>query len=280
MVIAHQIFLPKNRSVKGVVGLVHGYGDHTNMFMMDIAIRLCNEGYAVLMMDMEGHGRSDGLHAYIPNFENIVTDQSDFFLEQMTSLSLQDKPFFVYGFSMGGAVAFQLASYPRYKQLQSHMKGVILSAAMVKVADDLKPPSFIVEILRIISRIYPLAPITPIPDILDKAYHRKDIYQKKLNDILHYKKRVRLHTGMTLMHVTDELSSRLSGLNKPVLILHGESDMVTDPKLSKDLYNQCSSIDKTLNIYPNCYHDMLAGESEEQVNKIYSDMIKWLNARI
>jgi hypothetical protein len=27
-------------------------------------------------LDNEGHGRSDGLHAYIPSFENLIRDQS------------------------------------------------------------------------------------------------------------------------------------------------------------------------------------------------------------
>ncbi len=42
-------------------------------------IRLAQAGYAVFGLDVEGHGKSDGLHAYIPSFNNIVDDTISYF---------------------------------------------------------------------------------------------------------------------------------------------------------------------------------------------------------
>ncbi len=101
MIMCNQQFIPNNRPILGVIGLVHGYADHTHLFYRDVAERFCNQGYVVLMMDHEGHGLSDGLHAYIPSFDDIVRDQCDYFLKKIETLSLQKYPFFVYGHSMG-----------------------------------------------------------------------------------------------------------------------------------------------------------------------------------
>lgn len=40
----------------------------------DTGIRFAQAGYAVFGMDVEGHGKSDGLQAYIPSFNDIVDD--------------------------------------------------------------------------------------------------------------------------------------------------------------------------------------------------------------
>jgi hypothetical protein len=42
-------------------------------------IRLAQAGYAVFGLDVEGHGKSDGLQAYIPSFNNIVDDTISYF---------------------------------------------------------------------------------------------------------------------------------------------------------------------------------------------------------
>jgi hypothetical protein len=53
MVMCNQQFIPKCGEVKGVVGICHGFSDHTHGFIMEFAIKLCNDGFAVLTMDVE-----------------------------------------------------------------------------------------------------------------------------------------------------------------------------------------------------------------------------------
>lgn len=47
-----------------------------NMFGLGTARRLVKAGFGVYGMDYEGHGKSDGLRAYIPNFDLLVDDVS------------------------------------------------------------------------------------------------------------------------------------------------------------------------------------------------------------
>ena len=88
-----QEYLPKNESnnnnngiyrseghnVKGVIFLCHGYGDSSSWFFRDIALRLVSNGYRVIGIDYEGHGKSDGLHVHIPCFITLVEDVCDYF---------------------------------------------------------------------------------------------------------------------------------------------------------------------------------------------------------
>lgn len=83
-----------------------------------------------------------------------------------------------------------------------------------------------------------------------------------------------------MLAATEDITARMEELSLPILLLHGGDDVITDPKLSQVLHDRCSSKDKTINIYPKAWHDMLFGEPEYLKKIIYSDIISWLNARL
>lgn len=63
----------------------------------------------------------------------------------------------------------------------------------------------------------------------------------------------------------------------PLLILHGEADKVTEPSVSKALFEKASSKDKKLNLYTDAYHQLLEGEPDEVIFGIFNDIISWLD---
>lgn len=63
----------------------------------------------------------------------------------------------------------------------------------------------------------------------------------------------------------------------PLLILHGEADTVTDPSVSKALYEKASSSDKKLVLYKDAYHSLLEGEPDEMIMRVFNDIVSWLD---
>ena len=61
------------------------------------------------------------------------------------------------------------------------------------------------------------------------------------------------------------------------MILHGEADIVTDPSVSKTLYEKAKSLDKKLILYKDAYHGLLEGESDELIFQVLDDIISWLD---
>lgn len=47
---------------------------HLLIFYSGVARRIAASGYAVFAMDYPGFGLSEGLHGYIPNFDDLVDD--------------------------------------------------------------------------------------------------------------------------------------------------------------------------------------------------------------
>jgi acylglycerol lipase len=83
-----------------------------------------------------------------------------------------------------------------------------------------------------------------------------------------------------LLNVSIDLESRLNEVTLPFFIAHGGDDKVTDPSVSKLLYESASSYDKAFKLYPGMWHSLTYGEFPENINKVFADVFDWLDERI
>ncbi len=74
----------------------------------------------------------------------------------------------------------------------------------------------------------------------------------------------------------DVNEERIHELDIPLLILHGEHDMLVPVDSSEQLIEEASSTDKTLKVYPDSPHTNLLDYNRYQV---YKDIEQWLDAR-
>lgn len=71
----------------------------------------------------------------------------------------------------------------------------------------------------------------------------------------------------------------LQQVSLPFLIVHGGDDKVTDPSVSKLLYESACSTDKTFKLYPGMWHALTSGEPPENIDLVFSDIVAWLDER-
>ena len=224
---------------KGVVVILHGYADHSSGLKHLTAHWLVKEGMHVVGMDYPGHGRSDGLHVHIPSFEPILDDLLQLIAqvkEEYPSL-----PYFLFSESMGGAIAFLLST--RHEAL---FAGAIFCSPMCQIAPEMTPPAFTVNFLLLLMRIAPQLPITPTPDVADLTFKRPEIYDQVKHSVVYYARMPRLATAANMLFSSLRIADQLHDLRLPFIILHGEDDKVTDPRMSKRMYDEAASTDKTL----------------------------------
>ncbi|RDX76084.1 Caffeoylshikimate esterase, partial [Mucuna pruriens] len=271
-------------SLKGLIFLCHGSIFFSLLHFLSIFLscmiigcfmalacgeRLASVGYVVFGVDYEGHGRSGGIRCLITKFDNIVDDCEEFFksicgkvsfynfisnnliiktlenilLSHSSLLDLQEymgKSKFLYGDSMGGSMCLVL-----HKRDPLFWDGVILVAPICKISEKLmKPIPMVVNVLTKIEDIVPKWKIVPTKNIINNAF--KD----------HGKRKV---------------------VKLPFLVLQGEKDTVTGPEISKALYDQASSKDKTLKLYIRMCYDVETGESDENITIVFANIIEWLD---
>lgn len=231
-------------------------------------------GFACFALDLQGHGHSEGLKGFVPNVDLVVEDCLSYFNSVQIDLQFQGLPSFLYGESMGGAICI-LIHFASPKAFD----GAILAAPMCKISDKVKPRWPIPEILTFLAKFLPTLPIVPTADLLDKSVK---VPEKKIiagMNPLRYRGKPRLGTVVELLRVTDYLSKRLGDVSLPFIVLHGNADVVTDPAVSRALYDEAKSEDKTIKIYDGMMHSLLFGETDENIELVRGDIISWLNHR-
>ncbi|CAN6330122.1 unnamed protein product [Urochloa humidicola] len=265
----------RKESPKALVFLCHGYAVECGVTMRGTGERLARAGYAVYGLDYEGHGRSDGLQGYVPDFQALVHDCDDYFTSIIRSHGPTVRHRFLLGESMGGAVALLL-----HRARPDFWTGAVLVAPMCKIADDMRPHPVVVNILRAMTSIIPTWKIVPTNDVIDAAYRTQEKRDEIRGNPYCYKDKPRLKTAFELLKVSLHVEANLlHQVSLPFLIVHGGADKVTDPSVSELLYQSAVSQDKTLKLYPGMWHALTSGESLNNVRMVFQDIIAWLDHR-
>jgi acylglycerol lipase len=259
---------------RALIFMIHGYGNDISWTFQSTAVFLAQMGFACFSLDLQGHGHSQGLKAFVPSVDLVVQDCLFFFNSIKKDQKFVGLPCFLYGESMGGAICL-LIHFADPKGFQ----GAILVAPMCKISDKVRPKWPIPQILTFLAKFFPTLPIVPTPDLLYKSVkvdHKKVIAQM---NPLRYRGKPRLGTVVELLRVTDILSKKLSDVELPFIVLHGSADVVTDPDVSRELYEEAKSEDKTIRVFDGMMHSLLFGETDENVEIVRNDILQWLNAR-
>ncbi|KAH9739358.1 Hydrolase 4 domain-containing protein [Citrus sinensis] len=270
-------WLPETSQPKGLVCYCHG-----------TARKLASSGYGVFAMDYPGFGLSAGLHGYIPSFDRLVDDVIEHYSKVKEYPEFRTLPSFLFGQSLGGAVALKV-----HLKQPNAWSGAILVAPMCKIADDMVPPFLVKQILIGIANILPKHKLVPQKDLAEAAF--RDLKNRELAkyNVIVYKDKPRLRTALELLKTTEgieheniivldiywiEKTSYLPDkVSLPLLILHGENDTVTDPSVSKALYEKASSKDKKCILYKDAFHSLLEGEPDDMIIRVFADIISWLD---
>ncbi|KAJ7543622.1 hypothetical protein O6H91_09G045500 [Diphasiastrum complanatum] len=268
-------WVPADQEIKGLIFLCHGYGMECSLFMKGSGENLAKAGYGVYGIDYEGHGKSDGERCYITKFENLVHDCMTFFKSVRESTKLyKNKPAFLFGESMGGCIALLIS-----RKEPNSWNGAVLVAPMCKISEKVKPPAIVVKTLSILSPFIGSWKIVPSKNVIDAAFKVPEKRAQIRANPYAYQDKPRVKTVVEMLTASQELEKNLHEITIPFLVLHGEADTVTDPEVSGALYDSAKSSDKTFKLYPELWHGLLCGETDEDINRVFSDIISWLDKR-
>ena len=255
-----QSWLPDTEA-KAILVIAHGLGEHSNRYLPLVEYFVA-EGYGIYALDHEGHGQSEGLRGYINRFDDYVVALDD--LIDSVAKSHADKKLFLVGHSMGGAISVNYLL-----KHQQKLSGCLLSGSALSVGQVISPIQQ--QVLKVLSLLCPKKPLIQ----LDGAAVSRDpaVVEAYLNDPLVYGGK---HTARLLAEIVKAANRALSeagAITLPMLIMHGGGDLMAAPDGSETLYNNVSSVDKSLKIYPGLYHEIFL---EKEKLEVFDDMAKWL----
>ncbi|XP_043700419.1 caffeoylshikimate esterase-like [Telopea speciosissima] len=256
--------------LKGLVAMVHGYISESSWIFQLTAIAIAKLGFFVCSLDMQGHGYSDGLYGHIPDIEPVVHDCIQFF--DTARADHPNLPAFLYGESLGGAIALLIAL--KQKGLWS---GLVLNGAMCGVSPRFKPPWPLEKFLPMAAFIAPTWRVTITKPLANKSY--KEEWKRRLVKNSPNRRscssKPPAATALEFLKVCEKIRKRCHEIEIPLLVLHGEGDLVCDSESARLVYELAESKDKTLKIFPGMWHQLI-GETKENVELAFQTIFSWL----
>jgi alpha-beta hydrolase superfamily lysophospholipase len=155
----------------------------------------------------------------------------------------------------------------------SSLSGTIVSGSPL-ASDDAASP-LLVASAKILSRVWPTfsldSPINPAQLSCDARV------VKKYQDDPAVFKILTARWGTEYLKTQNMVRENAAAIDLPILILHGGEDSLCNPKGSQYLYDQVSSADKTLKIYPSYFHEI---HNEPGHITVIQEMNDWISQRL
>ncbi len=250
---------------KADILLLHGYAEHSGRYA-HVAEHCVGRGYAVHTLDHWGHGKSDGEPGFVESFD-VFVDGALARLEEVRTANA-DRPVFLLGHSMGGVIACHVLL-----ARQAAFAGAVLSGPAIRPAE--LPSGFMMAMARTASK---LAPRMGVMDLAADGVSRDpEVVRDYESDPLNYHGKVGARLGYELLMAGQVAEARAAEITLPMLILHGEADVLAAPAGAQDLYDGLGSADKALKLYPGLYHEIF---NEPERAAVLSDMTDWLKGHI
>jgi len=238
---------PSQKSI-ATVTFVHGLGEHCSRYEEFFNV-LAGAGITVNSFDHRGHGYSKGKRGHLlfsQAFEDItlIAGKAD-----------KNLPHFLFGHSMGGGMVLSyVLDYIAHKRTTPHITGVVASGAMLRSPTvESQPFTFTVG-----SWAAKLLPALVLSNEIKFATLTRDTEEQKK-----YAEDKYVHDKASLALIVDMVGhgkhslSRAAQFSLPILVVHGEKDVVTDPLATMQFFELIpTTVDKEMKIYQDCMHEL------------------------
>jgi alpha-beta hydrolase superfamily lysophospholipase len=252
-----------SEDARAVILLVHGLGEHSGRYQY--FADYCSQFHiAVVAPDHVGHGRSPGHRCHVGRFSDYTAPLDE--LRALIDEWYPGRPCFIVGHSMGGLIT------ARYLlDRQSRFLGAALSGAALAVEEP--PGAIAIFINRLISLVLPKLGVMQ----LDPAQVSRDpeVVRKYIEDPLVHSGKISARLVTELFDTMAEVRERRASITLPLLVMHGDRDVMTAVQGSRDFVAGVGSTDSNLIVYPGLFHEIFNEPEKDQVLK---DLCDWIAA--
>lgn len=250
-----------------VVCIVHGIGEHAGRYER-VAGYLQEAGFAVLSMDLRGHGTSFGKRGHCAPREEVRTDVDD--LIACGQRFYPGVPIILYGHSMGGNIVLDY----RKQGSKNHVpQAFIVSAPWVQLVRQVSAPLY--TTMKLLSKVAPSITISSGVSSSDLGnsksvgdYEKDSLVHKKIS-VLCAAEGFDIGTAMAEGNYPDNGGAK----GKPMLLMHGSQDKICSVQGSRKIAaaEVCDYIE-----WPGLYHEIHNGGETSTGEEVIEKMIQWI----
>lgn len=250
---------------KATIVIVHGLGEHSGRYA-PLVTALNKAGYGAASLDLPGHGKSTGKRGHIDDFVDYHAPILALTLD--LKRKLPDTPIYILGHSMGGLIVSHMML-----DHQDLYDGILLSGASIKSPQQ--PPDWQIALTGLIAKVAPTLGLIKLD--IEGLCRDKEVVERYLQDPLVSRSKLSARFISEMFNAMKETVANASDISKPILIMHGSDDVITDPAGSRLLFDSVSSTDKLLKMYSGFYHEIF---NEPEAPEVFADVVAWLDKHV
>lgn len=228
---------------RGVVVLVHGYGEHSGRYLDGVVPFLLKQSLAVVMYDHFGHGRSGAKKGVCPGYPALLG-----LLDQMierASAQFPGLPLLLYGHSMGGNLVLN-----RVLRNAEGVQAVIASSPYLRLAFE--PPLWKMLLGKAMLRLMPSQTLDSGLDPNGISRIPEEVTRYREDPLVH--SRISPAYSFPVMDAGEWAVANAIDLQTNTLLLHGTADPIIDFRATQEFHRQSSRT--TLELFEGGFHEL------------------------
>ena len=249
---------------RAVIALVHGQGEHIGRYA-HLAAWYNRQGVAVVGLDLQGHGRSEGRRGHVRDLDALFDDIG--LLLDETRRRYPQVPLFLYGHSMGGNLTLHYTA-----RRQPALHGLIATSPWIRLAFE--APALKVMAGRLLRHFLPTL---SLPTGLTARFIAQDaavVRAYETDPLVH--NRLSASAGIVLLESAAWLNRYSGKFPTPLLLLHGTGDRIVSAPATREFFGRVSG-DVTHHEWPDLYHEL---HNEREQEAVFAYTLAWLEKRI
>jgi alpha-beta hydrolase superfamily lysophospholipase len=258
-----QRFVPRAPRATAIV--LHGGGDHSGRYPA-LASALVRAGLEAALVDLRGHGQSDGRRWHVDTFGEYLSDFDRFVA--MLREEVPDRPRFVVAHSMGALVATLWGL-----EHGGEVGGFVLSSPYFGLAAR---PSLAKEVgARIVGKLVPWFPVATGLAFEDLTSD-EEMQGWTARDHL-YGRKTTPRWFVEAARAQAEALRRAPEFRAPLRVLAGSADRVADVGAERRFCDRAGSADKDFLLYEGFRHELF---NERGRARPIADAVGWIEGRL
>jgi alpha-beta hydrolase superfamily lysophospholipase len=243
--------------------VLHGGGDHSGRYPALVSA-LVKGGFEAALVDLRGHGQSDGRRWHVDAFDDYLADL-DVFHEKLRA-DHPDRPRFVVAHSMGALIAALWAI-----GADRGIAGLVLSSPYLGLA--VRPPLLKELGARLAGRILPRLAVPTGIDFADLTSD-DELQRWTARDHL-YSRATTPRWFLEAERAQAVLLGRAGELRAPLLVLAAGADRIADLAVTRRFVDAAGAPEKRLVVYEGFRHEIF---NERERARPIGEALEWLAA--
>ncbi len=250
------------RSARTLI-IVHGTSEHGGRY--DHVARVAAEqGWEVIVPDMRGHGRSDGVPVHVDYFDEYLSDLDT--LWQYFELN-PDRTALL-GHSFGGLICTRFA-----ETRPSRLASLVLMSPLLGL--KVKIEFYTLALGKLMSLIAPRTRFQSKVPVESTTRNLEVLKRRETDKLLH--RSVTARWFFEMKQAIADAWRDADKLNVPVLALQAGADLIVDPNAVEPWLRTAGSDDTRFRMVDDHYHELL---NELDWQETLEEVLNWLDERI